>query len=76
MSRYSKAILRSVAGGCAPNTSRFAIAEAGVQPSVSGKGDSCDNALAETINGLYKAELIHGRAPWKTSEAVELARLE
>ncbi len=35
-----------------------------------------DNALAETINGLYKAELIHRRAPWKTKEAVELATLE
>ena len=40
------------------------------------KGDSYDNALAETINGLYKAELIHRRAPWKTKEAVELATLE
>jgi hypothetical protein len=40
------------------------------------KGDSYDNALAETINGLYKAELIHRRAPWKTREAVELATLE
>lgn len=38
--------------------------------------DSHDNALAETINGLYKAELIHRRAPWKTREAVELATLE
>ena len=35
-----------------------------------------DNALAETINGLYKAELIHRRAQWKTKEAVELATLE
>lgn len=40
------------------------------------KGDSYDNALAETINGLYKAELIHRRAPWKTKESVELATLE
>ena len=37
---------------------------------------SYDNALAETINGLYKAEMIHRRAPWKTTEAVELATLE
>jgi hypothetical protein len=43
---------------------------------VGSKGDSYDNALAETINGLYKAELIHRRAPWKTREAVELATLE
>ena len=51
------------------------LAEAGIEPSVGSKGDSYDNALAETINGLYKAELIHRRAPWKTKEAVELATL-
>ncbi len=52
------------------------LAEAGIEPSVGSKGDSYDNALAETINGLYKAELIHKRAPWKTKAAVELATLE
>lgn len=52
------------------------LAEAGIEPSVSSKGDSYDNALAETINGLYKAELIHRRAPWKTKESVELVTLE
>ncbi len=52
------------------------LAEAGIEPSVGSKGDSYDNALAETINGLYKTELIHKRAPWKTREAVELATLE
>ena len=52
------------------------LAEAGVEPSVGSKGDSYDNALAETINGLYKVELIHRRGPWKTREAVELATLE
>ena len=52
------------------------LAEAGIEPSVGSKGDSYDNALAETINGLYKAELIHRRAPWKSREAVELATLE
>jgi putative transposase len=52
------------------------LAEASVEPSVGSRGDSYDNALAETINGLYKAELIHRRAPWKTKEAVELATLE
>jgi len=51
------------------------LAEAGIEPSVGSKGDSYDNALAETINGLYKAELIHRQAPWKTLEAVELATL-
>ncbi len=52
------------------------LAEAGIEPSVGSKGDSYDNALAETINGLYKIELIHRRAPWKSKEAVELATLE
>jgi putative transposase len=52
------------------------LAEAGIEPSVGSKGDSYDNALAETINGLYKAEMIHRRGPWKTREAVELATLE
>jgi putative transposase len=52
------------------------LAEAGVEPPVGSKRDSYDNALAETINGLYKAELIHRRGPWKTKETVELATLE
>jgi transposase InsO family protein len=52
------------------------LAEAGIEPSVGSRGDSYDNALAETFNGLYKAELIHRRAPWKTKAAVELATLE
>ena len=52
------------------------LAEAGIEPSVGSRGDSYDNALAETINGLYKAELIHRRAPWKTRESVELATLQ
>lgn len=51
------------------------LAEAGVEPSVGSVGDSYDNALAETINGLYKAEVIHRRA-WRNIEAVELATLE
>ncbi len=52
------------------------LAEAGIEPSVGSIGDSYENALAETISGLYKAELIHRRAPWTTREAVELATLE
>ena len=40
------------------------------------RGDSYDNALAETINGLYKTELIHRRGPWKSRESVELATLQ
>ena len=51
------------------------LAEAGIEPSVGSKGDSYDNALAETINGLYKAEVIHRRS-WPTRESVELATLE
>ncbi len=50
------------------------LAEAGIEPSVGSVGDSYDNALAETINGLYKAEVIH-RQSWKSREAVELATL-
>jgi hypothetical protein len=52
------------------------LAEAGIEPSVGSIGDSYDNALAETINGLYKAELIHRRGPWRSFEAVEFATLE
>jgi len=52
------------------------LAEAGSEPYIGSKVDSYDNALAETINGLYKAELIHRRTPWKTRESVELATLE
>ena len=40
--------------------------------SVGSRGDSYDNALAETVNGLYKAELIHRRGPWRSVEQVEL----
>jgi putative transposase len=52
------------------------LAQAGIEPSVGNRGDSYDNALAETTNGLYKAELIHRKAPWKTRESVELRTLE
>ncbi len=52
------------------------LAEAGLEPSVGSVGDSYDNALAETINGLYKAEVIHRRGPWRSVEAVEYATLE
>lgn len=50
------------------------LVEAGLEPSVGSVGDSYDNALAETINGLYKAEVIHRQA-WKNLEAVEWATL-
>ena len=52
------------------------LREAGVEPSVGSVGDSYDNALAETINGLYKAEVIWRRGPWRNFEAVEFATLE
>ncbi len=50
--------------------------QAGVEPSVGNTGDSYDNALAETINGLYKTELIHKQGPWKTVEALEWETLK
>jgi putative transposase len=52
------------------------LAEVGIEPSVGSVGDSYDNALAETINGLYKTEVIRRRGPWRSLEAVELATLE
>lgn len=52
------------------------LADAGVEPSIGSVGDSYDNALAETINGLFKAEVIHRRGPWRSFEAVEFATLE
>lgn len=52
------------------------LAEAGISASVGSVGDSFDNALAETINGLYKTELIKHRGPWRTVEQVEYATAE
>ena len=52
------------------------LAEAKIDASVGSVGDSYDNALAETINGLYKTEVIRRRGPWKNIEAVEIATLE
>jgi transposase InsO family protein len=51
------------------------LQEGGIEPSVGTVGDSYDNALAETINGLYKTELIHRQGPWRNIDAVELATL-
>ena len=51
------------------------LAEAGIEPSVGSVGDSYDNALAETINGLFKVEVIHRRSAWRSIETVELATL-
>jgi transposase InsO family protein len=52
------------------------LVDAGIEPSVGSVGDSYDNALAETINGLYKAEVIHRLGPWRNLQAVEMATLE
>src|SRR3984885_10602745 len=52
------------------------LVEAGIDPSVGSVGDSYDNALAETINGLYKTEVIRRRGPWKSLKAVEFVTLE
>lgn len=51
------------------------LAEAGIEPSVGSVGDSYDNALAETINGLYKTELVHRQGPWRSMQALEFATL-
>ena len=51
------------------------LGEAGIEPSVGSVGDSYDNALAETINGLYKTEVIHRNGPWRNIEEVEFATL-
>ena len=52
------------------------LAEAGIDATVGSVGDSYDNALAETLIGLYKTEVIHARGPWRTLDAVEYATLE
>jgi len=52
------------------------LAEAGIEPSVGSVGDSYDNALAETVIGLYKTEIIRRRGPWRNLEALELTTLE
>jgi putative transposase len=77
---------RSGAAGAVPHSDRGSqylliryserLTEAGVLPSVGSVGDAYDNALAETIIGLYKAEVIHRRGPWRHLDAVEYATLE
>jgi putative transposase len=52
------------------------LAEAGIEPSVGSRGDSYDNALAETIIGLYKTEVIHHTGPWRGLDDVEYATLD
>ena len=52
------------------------LVEAGASVSVGSKGDSSDNALAETVNGLYKTELVQRHGPWRSLDELELATLE
>ena len=52
------------------------LADAGIEPSVGSRGDAYDNALAESVIGLFKTEVIRRRGPWRTLEAVEFATLE
>jgi putative transposase len=52
------------------------LGDAGIEPSVGSVGDSYDNALAESVIGLFKTELIYRRGPWRNLEAVEFATLE
>jgi putative transposase len=52
------------------------LADAGISASVGTVGDAYDNALAESVNGLFKTELIKPRGPWRTAEQVEIATLE
>jgi transposase InsO family protein len=68
-SRWSAAVSVAEKIGCAPSTLHEWVKKAEVD-------NSYDNALAETINGLYKAEVIHRCGPWRSFEAVEFATLE
>ncbi len=52
------------------------LVEAGIEPSVGGRGDAYDNAMAESVIGLYKTEVILRKGPWKNSEDVEFKTLE
>ena len=57
-----------------PDTARSA--EAGIEPSAGSVSDACNNALAESVIGLYKTEVVDRRGPWRHAEAVELATLD
>jgi len=52
------------------------LKDAGIEPSVGSVGDAYDNALAETVNGLYKTEVIHRQGPWRSLKEVEWATLK
>ncbi len=55
---------------------RLSVVEAGIEPSVGSRGDSYDNALAESVIGLFKTEVIHRRGPWRGFDDVAFATLE
>lgn len=76
--RNVKDVVHHTDRGCQYTSVKFTerLAEAGTQPSVGAVGSSFDNALAETINGLYKTELIKPRGPWRNVDHVEFATAE
>ena len=76
--KYPAGLIHHSDRGCQYLSIRYTdrLAESGIEGSVGSVGDSYDNALAETINGLYKTEVIRKRGPWKTREDVEYATLE
>jgi transposase InsO family protein len=76
--REAKGVVHHSDRGCQYLSIRYSerLAEAGVEPSVGSVGDSYDNALAESIIGLYKTEVIESRGPWRKLDDVEYATLE
>jgi len=70
--------LSNMCHGFRPPTASLLLrhSQAGIEPSVGSRGDSYDNALAETVIGLYKTEVIRKRSPWRNLDAVEFATLE
>jgi Transposase and inactivated derivatives len=74
----AKGLIHHSDRGCQYLSIRYSerLTEAGIEASVGSVGDSYDNALAETIIGLYKTEVIYARGPWRSLEAVEYATLE
>jgi len=74
----SRGLIHHSDRGCQYLSIRYTerLAEADIEASVGSVGDSYDNALAETIIGLYKTEVIHARGPWRSLDAVEYATLE
>ena len=75
--RASQGLIHHSDRGCQYLFIRYTerLAEAGIESSVGSVGDSYDNALAETIIGLYKTEVIYERGPWRSHDAVEYATL-